>query len=133
MFQRVTYQTKKPTHDVRVIAELEGGRVKPGRQMEWKEQIIVPPLPQSSLVGCDLISIEYYVKVRKHICILLTYKATSLVDISYNSTPHPTISDSDFQKYLYYSSNFSTFCHSTAPNIFILLRFYGIVQHKVVA
>ncbi|XP_019716532.1 arrestin domain-containing protein 1a isoform X1 [Hippocampus comes] len=63
LVQRVTYQTRKPTHDVRVIAELEGGRVKPGRQMEWKEQIIVPPLPQSSLVGCDLIRIEYYVKV----------------------------------------------------------------------
>ncbi|KAM9821514.1 histone-lysine N-methyltransferase EHMT1a isoform 9-T10 [Syngnathus typhle] len=60
--QRVTYQTKKTTHDVRVIAELEGGQVKAGKEIEWKEQIIVPPLPQSSLVGCDLIKIEYYVK-----------------------------------------------------------------------
>lgn len=63
-FQRVTYETKKPTHDVRTIAEMEGGVVKAGKEVEWKEQIIVPPLPQSSLAGCDLIKIEYYVKVR---------------------------------------------------------------------
>lgn len=63
-FQRVTYETKRPTHDVRTIAEVEGGVVKAGKELEWKEQIIVPPLPQSSLAGCDLIKIEYYVKVR---------------------------------------------------------------------
>lgn len=63
-FQRVTYETKRPTHDVRTIAEVEGGVVKAGKEVEWKEQIIVPPLPQSSLIGCDLIKIEYYVKVR---------------------------------------------------------------------
>lgn len=63
-FQRVTYETKKSTYDVRIIAEVEGGVVKAGKEVEWKEQIIVPPLPQSSLVGCDLIKIEYYVKVR---------------------------------------------------------------------
>lgn len=63
-FQRVTYETKKPTHDLRTIAEVEGGVVKAGKELEWTEQIIVPPLPQSSLAGCDLIKIEYYVKVR---------------------------------------------------------------------
>lgn len=63
-FQRVTYETKKPTHDVRTIADVEGGVVKAGKMVEWKEQIIVPPLPQSSLTGCELIKIEYYVKVR---------------------------------------------------------------------
>ncbi|XP_041793372.1 arrestin domain-containing protein 1a [Chelmon rostratus] len=63
LVQRVTYETKKPTHDVRTIAEVEGGVVKAGKEVEWKEQIIVPPLPQSSLAGCDLIKIEYYVKV----------------------------------------------------------------------
>lgn len=62
-FQRVTYETKKPTHDARTIAEVEGGVVKAGKEVEWKEQIIVPPLPQSSLAGCELIKIEYYVKV----------------------------------------------------------------------
>lgn len=64
-FQRVTYETKRPTHDLRTIAEVEGGTVKAGKEVEWKEQIIVPPLPQSSLAGCDLIKLEYYVKVRK--------------------------------------------------------------------
>ncbi|XP_008275241.1 arrestin domain-containing protein 1a [Stegastes partitus] len=63
LVQRVTYETKKPTHDVRTIAEVEGGVVKAGKEVEWKEQIIVPPLPQSSLAGCELIKIEYYVKV----------------------------------------------------------------------
>ncbi|XP_061529154.1 arrestin domain-containing protein 1a [Phycodurus eques] len=63
LMQRVTYQTKRPVHDVRAIAELEGGRVKASKEIEWKEQIIVPPLPQSSLVGCDLIKVEYLVKV----------------------------------------------------------------------
>lgn len=62
--QRVTYETKKPTYDVRTIAEVEGGGVKAGKEAEWKEQIIVPPLPQSSLAGCELIKIEYYIKVR---------------------------------------------------------------------
>uniref|UniRef100_A0A671YTW4 Arrestin domain containing 1a n=1 Tax=Sparus aurata TaxID=8175 RepID=A0A671YTW4_SPAAU len=63
LMQRVTYETKRPTHDVRTIAEVEGGVVKAGKMVEWKEQIIVPPLPQSSLAGCELIKIEYYVKV----------------------------------------------------------------------
>ncbi|XP_070820024.1 arrestin domain-containing protein 1a [Chaetodon trifascialis] len=63
LMQRVTYETKRPTHDVRTIAEVEGGVVKAGKEVEWKEQIIVPPLPQSSLTGCELIKIEYYVKV----------------------------------------------------------------------
>ncbi|XP_076021301.1 arrestin domain-containing protein 1a [Genypterus blacodes] len=64
LMQRVTYETKKPTHDVRTIAEVEGGGVKAGKEAEWKEQIIVPPLPQSSLAGCELIKIEYYIRVR---------------------------------------------------------------------
>ncbi|XP_029915229.1 arrestin domain-containing protein 1a [Myripristis murdjan] len=63
LMQRVTYETKKPTHDVRTIAEVEGAGVKAGKEAEWKEKIIVPPLPQSSLIGCDLIKIEYYIKV----------------------------------------------------------------------
>ena len=63
MFQKVTYETKKATHDIRTIAEVEGGCVKAGKDAEWKEQIIVPPLPQSSLTGCEIIKIEYYIKV----------------------------------------------------------------------
>lgn len=63
LMQRVTYETKKPTHDLKSIVEVEGGAIKGGREIEWKEQIIIPPLPQSSLAGCELIKIEYYVKV----------------------------------------------------------------------
>lgn len=67
-FQRVTYETKRPTHDLRMIADVEGGVVKSSKEVEWKEQIIIPALPQSSLAGCDLIKIEYYVKVRSSHC-----------------------------------------------------------------
>ncbi|XP_062240857.1 arrestin domain-containing protein 1a isoform X1 [Platichthys flesus] len=63
LMQRVTYETKRSTHDLRNIVDVEGGAVKAGKEVEWKEQIIIPPLPQSSLAGCDLIKIEYYVKV----------------------------------------------------------------------
>ncbi|XP_022610307.1 arrestin domain-containing protein 1-like [Seriola dumerili] len=63
LMQRVTYETKRPTYDMRTIAEVEGGVVKAAKEVQWKEQIIVPPLPQSSLAGCELIKIEYYVKV----------------------------------------------------------------------
>ncbi|CAN9512739.1 unnamed protein product [Ophioblennius macclurei] len=63
LMQRVTYETKKPTYDLRTIAEVEGGVVKANKEVEWKDQIIVPPLPQSFLGGCELIKIEYYVKV----------------------------------------------------------------------
>ena len=61
--QKVTYNTKRPTHDLRAIAEVEGAGVKGGKQAEWKEQIIVPPLPQSSLAGCNLININYFNKI----------------------------------------------------------------------
>ncbi|XP_062310344.1 arrestin domain-containing protein 1a isoform X1 [Osmerus eperlanus] len=64
LMQRVTYQTKsKPTYDQKTIAEVEGAGVKAGKLSEWKEQIIVPPLPQSSLSGCNLITMEYYIQV----------------------------------------------------------------------
>ncbi|XP_053725707.1 arrestin domain-containing protein 1a [Synchiropus splendidus] len=63
LVQRVTYETKKPTHDLRTIAEVQGGAVKGGKEVEWKDQIIVPSLPQSSQAGCDLIKIEYFVQV----------------------------------------------------------------------
>lgn len=48
---------------MRTIAEVEGAGVKAGKQAEWKEQIIVPPLPQSSLAGCNLIEINYFIQV----------------------------------------------------------------------
>lgn len=62
--QKVTYKTKRPVFDLRTIAEVEGAGVKAGKHAEWREQIIVPPLPQSALAGCSLIDIEYFIQVR---------------------------------------------------------------------
>lgn len=62
-FQKVTYKTKRPMFDLRTIAEVEGAGVKAGKHAEWKEQIIVPPLPQSALAGCSLIDIDYFIQV----------------------------------------------------------------------
>ncbi|KAL2092230.1 hypothetical protein ACEWY4_012028 [Coilia grayii] len=63
LMQKVTYNTKRPIHDQRTIAEVEGAGVKANKEAKWKEQIIVPPLPQSPLQGCELINIEYYIQV----------------------------------------------------------------------
>lgn len=75
----MTYETKKPTHDVKTIAQVEGGVVKADKEVEWKEQIIVPSLPQSSLAGCDLIKIEYYIKVRYALLQVLSSKLVIFV------------------------------------------------------
>uniref|UniRef100_A0A4W5QXB6 Arrestin domain containing 1 n=1 Tax=Hucho hucho TaxID=62062 RepID=A0A4W5QXB6_9TELE len=63
LIQKVTYQTKKPTIDLRTLVQVEGAGVKAGKQAEWKEQIIVPPLPQSSLADCGLINMEYFIEI----------------------------------------------------------------------
>ncbi|XP_005725649.1 arrestin domain-containing protein 1b [Pundamilia nyererei] len=63
LVQRVAYKTNKPVVDLRTIAEVEGAKVKAGKHAEWKEQIIVPPLPQSQLTGCNLIDIIYFIQV----------------------------------------------------------------------
>ncbi|KAM6902915.1 arrestin domain-containing protein 1b [Xenentodon cancila] len=63
LIQKVTYKTKRPLFDLRTIAEVEGAGVKAGKHAEWREQIIVPPLPQSALAGCSLIDIEYFIQV----------------------------------------------------------------------
>lgn len=59
----MTYKTKRPMFDLRTIAEVEGAGVKAGKHAEWREQIIVPPLPQSALAGCSLIDIDYFIQV----------------------------------------------------------------------
>ncbi|XP_022623763.1 arrestin domain-containing protein 1 isoform X2 [Seriola dumerili] len=61
--EKVTYKTKRPLFDLRTIAEVEGAGVKAGKHAEWREQIIVPPLPQSALAGCSLIDIDYFIQV----------------------------------------------------------------------
>ncbi|XP_056274343.1 arrestin domain-containing protein 1a [Pseudoliparis swirei] len=90
LMQRVTYEMKKPTHDVRTIAEVEGGVVKAGKESEWKEQIIVPPLPQSSLAGCDLIKIEYYVKVSLRSPDVILMLPIHIGNVSLDEKLHPS-------------------------------------------
>ncbi|XP_076140929.1 arrestin domain-containing protein 1b isoform X1 [Alosa pseudoharengus] len=63
LVQKVTYKGKRPLMDLRTIAEVEGAGVKAGKHAEWREQIIVPPLPQSALTGCSLIDIDYFIQV----------------------------------------------------------------------
>ncbi|MGH0175660.1 UNVERIFIED_CONTAM: hypothetical protein FKN15_071078 [Acipenser sinensis] len=62
LIQKVTYKSKRAIYDLRTIAEVEGAGVKGGKNAEWKEQIIVPPLPQSDLRGCTLIEIDYFIQ-----------------------------------------------------------------------
>ncbi|KAL0965527.1 hypothetical protein UPYG_G00282470 [Umbra pygmaea] len=63
LIQKVTYKSKRAVYDLRTIAEVEGAGVKGGKHAEWREQIIVPPLPQSGLAGCSLINIDYFLQV----------------------------------------------------------------------
>ncbi|XP_036791573.1 arrestin domain-containing protein 1 isoform X2 [Oncorhynchus mykiss] len=65
LIQKVTYQTKKPTIDLRTLVQVEGTGVKADKQAEWKEQIIVPPLRQSSMADCGLINMEYFIQPAK--------------------------------------------------------------------
>lgn len=66
--QKVTYKTKRRVFDLRTIAEVEGAGVKAGKHAEWREQIIVPPLPQSALTGCSLIDVDYFIQVGGSAC-----------------------------------------------------------------
>jgi len=59
----VAYKSKRWIYDLRTIAEVEGSGVKAWKHAEWKEQILVPALPQSILQGCSLIHIDYYIQV----------------------------------------------------------------------
>ncbi|XP_005171840.2 arrestin domain-containing protein 1a isoform X2 [Danio rerio] len=63
LMQKVTYNTKKQTYDLRSVAEVEGPGVKGGNKSEWNQQIIVPALPHSSLSDGNLIQICYYIQV----------------------------------------------------------------------
>ncbi|XP_043094106.1 arrestin domain-containing protein 1a [Puntigrus tetrazona] len=63
LMQKVTYNTKKPTYDLRTVAEVEGPGIKGGQKNEWKEQIIVPSLHLSTLTDGNLIQICYYIQV----------------------------------------------------------------------
>uniref|UniRef100_A0A8C2IP26 Arrestin domain containing 1b n=1 Tax=Cyprinus carpio TaxID=7962 RepID=A0A8C2IP26_CYPCA len=92
LIQRVSYKTKRPMFDLRPIAEVEGAGVKAGKHAEWKEQIIVPPLPQSGLTGCSLIDIEYFIQVSlkspEAVVTLPIYIGNIAVNLT-PSIPHP--------------------------------------------
>ncbi|XP_060126260.1 arrestin domain-containing protein 1 isoform X3 [Zootoca vivipara] len=61
--EKVAYKSKRWIYDLRTIAEVEGSPVKAWKHAEWREQILVPALPQSILQGCSLIHIDYYIQV----------------------------------------------------------------------
>ncbi|KAJ7396498.1 Arrestin domain-containing protein 1 [Pitangus sulphuratus] len=63
LLQKVAYKSRRWIYDLRTIAEVEGSGVKAWKHAEWKEQILVPALPQSILQGCSLIHIDYYIQV----------------------------------------------------------------------
>ncbi|KFU87153.1 Arrestin domain-containing protein 1, partial [Chaetura pelagica] len=63
LLQKVAYKSKRWIYDLRTIAEVEGSGVKAWKHAEWREQILVPALPQSILQGCSLIHIDYYIQV----------------------------------------------------------------------
>ncbi|XP_060126259.1 arrestin domain-containing protein 1 isoform X2 [Zootoca vivipara] len=63
LIQKVAYKSKRWIYDLRTIAEVEGSPVKAWKHAEWREQILVPALPQSILQGCSLIHIDYYIQV----------------------------------------------------------------------
>ncbi|KAG8141741.1 putative Arrestin domain-containing protein [Naja naja] len=63
LIQKVAYKSRRWIYDLRSIAEVEGSAVKAWKHAEWKEQILVPALPQSILQGCSLIHIDYYIQV----------------------------------------------------------------------
>ncbi|CAH2316819.1 Hypothetical predicted protein [Pelobates cultripes] len=63
LIQKVAYKSKRCVYDLRTIAEVEGSTVKAWKHGVWDEQILVPPLPQSILHGCNLIHIDYYLQV----------------------------------------------------------------------
>ncbi|XP_073696005.1 arrestin domain-containing protein 1a [Garra rufa] len=89
LMQKVTYNTKKPTYDLRTVAEVEGPGVKGGQKSEWKEQIIVPSLNLSTLTDGNLIQICYYIQVYlKYPEVSLTlpiYIGSTAVDLTWPS------------------------------------------------
>ncbi|XP_076127032.1 arrestin domain-containing protein 1-like [Alosa pseudoharengus] len=63
LIQKVTYKTKRSINDLRTVAKVVGAGVKAKTEAKWKEQIIVPFVAHSTLEGCGLITIEYYIQV----------------------------------------------------------------------
>ncbi|XP_030625520.1 arrestin domain-containing protein 1b [Chanos chanos] len=94
LIQKVTYRAKRPIFDLRTIAEVEGAGVKAGKHAEWREQIIVPPLPQSILPGCSLIDIDYFIQVSlrspEAVVTLPIYIGNIAVNLTPSRVVHPS-------------------------------------------
>lgn len=63
--QKVTYKTRRPFHSLKTVAEVVGSGVEAQKEAKWKERIVVPPLPYSTLESSALITIEYYIEVSR--------------------------------------------------------------------
>ncbi|KAG2456249.1 ARRD1 protein, partial [Polypterus senegalus] len=87
LIQKVTYKSKRSIYDLRTIAEVEGAGVKGGKNAEWREQIIVPPLPQSTLRSCTLIQIDYFLQVSLKSPEILVTLPIYIGNIAINSLP----------------------------------------------
>ncbi|XP_028664678.1 arrestin domain-containing protein 1a isoform X2 [Erpetoichthys calabaricus] len=87
LIQKVTYKSKRSIYDLRTIAEVEGAGVKGGKNAEWREQIIVPPLPQSTIRSCTLIQIDYFLQVSLKSPEILVTLPIYIGNIAINSLP----------------------------------------------
>ncbi|GBP54658.1 Arrestin domain-containing protein 4 [Eumeta japonica] len=55
-----TAHGKTAAREVRELAVLTRGKVRPGESDEWRDELLyVPPLPPTNLRGCHLISVQY--------------------------------------------------------------------------
>nr|XP_032836675.1 arrestin domain-containing protein 1-like [Petromyzon marinus] len=63
LVQKVTFRGRCVMYDMRTLAQLEGGSVGARQQAQWLERIALPPLPQSQLLLCHLIDVDYFVQV----------------------------------------------------------------------
>ena len=66
LFQATHHGKKGTERSKSVVAEKRHGGIKPGQSDSWSDDtLVVPPLPPSGLVGCNLIDIHYILKVSK--------------------------------------------------------------------
>lgn len=101
--------------DLRTIAEVEGAGVKAGKHAEWREQIIVPPLPQSALTGCSLIDIDYFIQVRVCVCASLSFQLVESECLLFCSCCGPHILSS--------SSDLRAFCWCEQHKCYLAVRY----------
>lgn len=64
----VVFKTNVPRHDTKkekvTIAELSVGPVEAHGSKNWAQTMEIPPLPPSNLMNCNIIDLDYELKVR---------------------------------------------------------------------